>query len=501
VSVDWENQTDLFRDDFHPPAACQDDIFDFAALDERALLVLEDPFERASWTPAQLRRWHRLATHVYGALTATHSPENPPSVHNCECSPTPGGPAATAADATDAENGGVACGGLDEAQRELLPIVFQLGVDDVERAAEVVENPCAAGPVLYRALERESRERQQTALALLRAGEHAHARKLVSCGQTSVQLQCGCCESDENYVPQTCDSPLCPDCRDRRTGQNIAKYRDAVRGMQSPVHLTLTMQNVADPAEGREQMVENLGKLRRKTIPFEGETVRETDDGETVRKSWSWWDGADVEDFADDHEQWKVQLQAQGRHDLVRRLQREYVNYEWEDATGTHVGRNIPFDELHDGGLYGIDIKQQEPLQYHVHAHVVIDLAYTPQSALAAAWEEITGGACVVDVRSIYDRGERDDVAEALAETVGYATKPPEFESLEDEVEYVTAAKGSPTVHPFGSLHGNASAIDGLICASCELMPEEWRYVGTVDERRDTVGKTWETDRGKDPPE
>jgi hypothetical protein len=270
--------------------------------------------------------------------------------------------------------------------------------------------------------------------------------------------------------------------------------------METPVHLTLTKKNYADPVTGREEMIEDLGKLRRKTIPFEGETVRETEDGETVRKSWSWWDGADVEDFEGDHEQWKVKLQAQGRHDLVRRLQREYVDYEYTNITGTHVGRNIPFDELHDGGLYGVDIKQQDWGRYHIHAHVVIDLAYVPQAALAAAWEEVTGGACVVDVRSIYDREGSENAAEALSETVGYAVKPPEFESLEDEVEYVTAAKGSPSVHPFGKLHGNSADVDGLICANCELEPVEWRYCGTVDERRDTVGKAWETDRGKDPP-
>jgi hypothetical protein len=467
-----------------------------------------DTLEDRTWfdhlDTSQQRRYQRLLTEFYSAYRAYSAnpatPENPPSLDNCECSPTPVGTGGTGGEVQDAGEGGVALEELTDNQCALLPLVFRIGVDDVDRAARIVENPYAAGPVLHRAIERESQERQETALALLEAGEHSHARRLVSCGQTSVQLQCGCCESDENYIPTTCDSPLCPECRDRRTGQNIAKYRSAVRGMETPVHLTLTKKNYADPVTGREEMIEDLGKLRRKTIPFEGETVRETEDGETVRKSWSWWDGADVEDFEGDHEQWKVKLQAQGRHDLVRRLQREYVNYEYTNITGTHVGRNIPFDELHDGGLYGVDIKQQEAFRYHIHAHVVIDLAYVPQAALAAAWKDVTDGACVVDVRSIYDRGERDDVAEALAETVGYAVKPPEFESLEDEVEYVTAAKGSPTVHPFGKLHGNAGEVDGLICANCEIEPVEWRYLGTVDERRDTVGKAWDTDRGKDPP-
>jgi hypothetical protein len=457
-----------------------------------------DTLEDRTWfdhlDASQQRRYQRLITEFYAAYRAYSAnpatPENPPSLDNCERSPISAETGATDSETVD----------LSEAEREELQMVVAMGVDDVGRAVDIVTaGRYGADSAIHAALGRE-KERQWKVLSLLERGDPSHAFRLATCGKRSVQLQCGCCESEDNYVPVSCDSRLCPDCQDSKIGQNIGKYEDRVREMETPVLLTLTEENFSDPIEGRETMMEDLGRLRRRTIPFEGSTRRETEDGEIVEKSWCWWNGTGLEDIDEDQEQWKIKLQAQGRYDLVRRLQTQYVNYEYEDITGTHVGRNIPFEELYDGGIYGIDIKQQGPFEYNVHAHVLIDMAYVPQAALSAVWEDITDGACVVDVRTIYNRQQRENVAEALAETVGYAVKPPEFEDLDDELAFVQAAKGCPTVHPFGSLHGSGSQDGYLICADCEQIPREWHYAGTIDGTHDTMGKTWETDRGMDPP-
>jgi hypothetical protein len=382
-----------------------------------------------------------------------------------------------------------------------------MGVEDTERAVSIAEAATGEGmTALHAALERDQ-ERQAKVLALIERGDVSDALRLATCGRRSIQLTCpehaGGCGCSDNYVPAHCDSPLCPDCQSRKTGQNVGKYRDAVFDMDQPMFWTLTTQNVEDPIAGRDEIVDALGKLRRRTISTEGSVTREAADGDgTVTKSWSWWEGSTVEDIEENHTQWKIKLQENGQHDLVRRLQKEYVNYEYEDITGTHVGRNIPMDELVDGGLYGVDIKQVGPMEWNVHAHVLVDAAYIPQAALSSLWEDITGDP-VVDVRRIYDRGTEQSINDALQETVGYAVKPPEFESLDDELEFVAAAKGCPDVHPFGDLHGAGDSDAGALrCSNCELTPHQWEYGGMVNESLDNMGKGWEdADRGKDPPE
>jgi hypothetical protein len=444
------------------------------------------------------RRYRRLARDFYGALCAytrsLDTPENPPSLANCERSPT----------SVESDDSEVETDKLYQPEREALPLLFQMGVEDTERVHSIVAGGGDRLTAIYAALERDQ-ERQWKVLSLLDRGDVSHAVRLASCGRRSIQLTCpehaGGCGCEDNYVPMHCDSRLCPDCQDRKVGQNIEKYRQAVFDMDNPTFWTLTVENCEDPVAGRQEMMEALGKLRRRTIPFEGEVERESDDGSTVTKSWSWWEGTRPGDIEKNHTQWKIELQSNGQHDLVRRLQREYVNYEYTNITGTHVGRNIPMDELTDGGIYGIDIKQKGVFEYNVHAHVLIDSSYIPQAALSAAWEDITGDP-VVDTRRIYDRSEKESVAKVLMETVGYAVKPPQFEELDDELEFVQAAKGCPTVHPFGSLHGTGSSSGGmLLCSSCEQSPRSWEYNGICDEALDTMGKGWETDRGKDPPE
>jgi len=152
------------------------------------------------------------------------------------------------------------------------------------------------------------------------------------------------------------------------------------------------------------------------------------------------------------------------------------------------------------GGIYAIDIRQVDSSEYNVHLHAVVDSPYIPQAALSAVWEDITGDP-VVDVRRIYDRG-KESLQEALQETVGYAVKPPEFETLDDEIGFVQATKGAPLVHPFGSLHGSAEDGAGdLLCARCENTPAWWNYLGMVADRRDNMGKAWEVDGDRPPPE
>lgn len=244
-----------------------------------------------------------------------------------------------------------------------------------------------------------SRRRQKIVTELILAGEVAHAERVARCMTQSVQLECpvmaGGCGCDDNYTPITCDSRLCAPCMNRAMGRNIDKYLGRVEAMDNPTLLTLTIENVDDLKAGKEEVQDAFGRLRQRTIPTSGEQ------GE---KRWVWKTGDDGGEPADHY--WKSALCGTGAFEVARRVQDRYVD----------EGRQIPWKELVDGGVYGIDIKQQEDRTYNVHIHAICEMPYIPQAALSSVWEDLTG-APVVDVRRIDERGDFDSES-ALAEVI-----------------------------------------------------------------------------------
>jgi len=461
-----------------------------------------------------IRRMHALSVPFYGALCAYHRAiqqgEVDPSFTTCEQLPRSDA-VMRFSDGSLSQGGGerddvarrvrVDGLGMDDNQQFGLEMAFAAGVEDVDRAMDLATRSMDAPSILATALERDE-ERREKVLRLIEADEFGQARALATCGQMSIQLGCpthgGGCGCEENYVPVSCDCRLCPDCMNRRIGQLVQKYSEAAASWCNPVFGTFTIQNVtAETPEELERAVDSVtgafGRLRRRTIPAEGSVKRETDDGERVTKTWEW-----TNEYLTG---WCQELVRRGRRDLADRLQEEYVDAEYQRGHATVQGKNIPFSELIDAGFYAVDIKQKGPDEFNVHLHTMWDGAYIPQPALSKAWEDITGDP-VVDVRSVYNR-DGDSIEEAVKEVVAYAAKPPEFESVEDEVAYVQALKGKRMVQTFGDLHGEVPDVPAsLICSECESMPAWWDYLGTVAERIDNMGSIHDGEStGNDPPE
>lgn len=423
------------------------------------------------------RRAHRLAVEFYGALcTVAPGPEVAPSLDSCEQLPM--------SDAVpDFSDGSLS--GADSHLVQNLQDFLRLGVDDVDRAVQLAQE--AAGTSICTHLYQSPEDRRETALALIEQGEVSHASRYATCGHTSVQLECpdvfgaGGCGCDDNYAPITCSSPLCEDCARQRAARMVEKYTPVVRGMDDPTMLTLTIENVPDPGKGAQAIKGAFGRFRRRVIPTEGVVRREPDgdDEDEIVKPWVWWRDNGQPSF-----RWRPKLE----DELARRWDKEYYQQ----------GRGIPVDEIIKGGLYGIDIKQKGPNEYNVHLHAVVDMHFCPQPALASVWEDVSG-APVMDVRRIYQQGGKD-AESAVLETVWYALKPPEFESVEDAAAWFAENKGSRQCQPFGELHGNTpdDLPIRLICNGCGETPNWWNFSGVHQQALDnmeTVVGSYDGDR------
>jgi hypothetical protein len=478
VSVDWASQTELGA--AHAERRADADLGElFAAHDSTAFhnLVLlrhdlgHDPADRRDARPESEPSLDTCEQLSRDQLPSDQSPDEPPAREGVP---------------DDATNERTGARGVWGGERAPCP---RTDTEEVSQATEAL-----------RASISRSRERQEIVLALVMAGEVAHAERVAKCMCQSVQLECptmaGGCGSDDNYTPITCDSRLCSECMDRAMGLNIEKYLMQIQAMDWPTLLTLTIENVDDLEKGKEAVQGAFGRLRQRTIPTAGTVTREADeeddeeDGELVTKKWVWKQADDGGEPADDY--WKSKLCASEAYDLARRVQKQYVEQ----------GKQIPWKELVDGGVYGIDILQTEENEdgtYNVHIHVICEMPYIPQAALSAVWEDLTG-APVVDVRRIREDGELD-AESALSEVIGYVTKPPEFESMEEEVEYLTTLKGARLVQPFGSMHGNTPRVTGLLlCSDCHRAPRWWNYKGVVDEAYDNMEVLGSSADGDRPP-
>lgn len=463
----------------------------------KATKAFNEEYDRDYSRRAFRRRTERLAIRLYGALQAvaasTSTGNQPLSLATCEKVP-------TSAAAADPSGGFDRSHDLSEAERDVLLTAYrhEIGGASIDDLADAVTSSVDAAEALHHVMGR-SDERQANVVALIRAGEVSQAKRLAACGRQSVQLECpddhgaGGCGHTENFVPISCDSRLCPDCGSRRQGQAMERFSGPVEDWAAPTAIRLSLPNRVEATEaeiGRavDALRGAFGRLRRRVVPTEFEH-----DGRRV--VWE-NDGGQPADCY-----WKANLKAEAarraREDDDRSLFRRIAEWEREYV---EEGRGIPMDELLQSGIYGVDAKQSaEDGTVNVHLHILADVPFIPQAALSKLWDELTD-APVVDIRRVEERGEQGRDS-ALMETVGYAAKPPEYETVKGAVSYAKALKGSKLIQPFGDLHGNTPESSGhLLCANCENTPAYWEYLGTVDERLETMGTSWDDPSAGDTP-
>lgn len=257
-------------------------------------------------------------------------------------------------------------------------------------------------------------DREKIADILLEAGRYKEEKKVRYCGEDVIAYKADCCGDTVAY-PLSCGHRLCPVCMRRRSARLSAKVMNFIEGAFFLV-----------PVKGEK------GKRKRQYIKMKNPVFITLTEKNVLTIDKKYFSG------------------------LRRRV--------------TKLRHRDIFDKC-EGGFYGIETTYNSDTKtWHVHVHMIVDTEYIPQAELSEAWEDITGGSYIVDIRKI------NNAEKAGKEVAKYIVKPGEFLQDPELVnEFLNAVKGARLVSTFGKYH-NIQFEDeddcGLPDCSCGL--NEW---------------------------
>lgn len=103
------------------------------------------------------------------------------------------------------------------------------------------------------------------------------------------------------------------------------------------------------------------------------------------------------------------------------------------------------------GGLYTIEIKwSPRSNAWHPHVHAIIDGQFFPHAQLKSAWQNVTDGSSIVDIRKISSRRN------AVTYVAKYAAKAAETNNIPADrlPEWAASMHGLRMAQTFGTMHG-----------------------------------------------
>lgn len=120
------------------------------------------------------------------------------------------------------------------------------------------------------------------------------------------------------------------------------------------------------------------------------------------------------------------------------------------------------------GGVYGIEATfNVDTRRWHAHLHILADGDFFPQPLLKKLWKKVTGGAEIVYIEAVNNRG---DAAKYVSK---YVCKPEQGQTwpLERLAEFAEAMHGKRLLHTFGSGHGRKVEADEEEAKTADLEP------------------------------
>lgn len=124
-----------------------------------------------------------------------------------------------------------------------------------------------------------------------------------------------------------------------------------------------------------------------------------------------------------------------------------------------------------DGGLYTIEVKWSPKTNaWHPHIHAIIDGRFYPHAHLKSAWQNITDGSSIVDIRAINSRRN------AVTYVAKYAAKAAETKDIPAHriPEWASALHGLRMAQTFGKMHNVKIERDD----DSEPFPEHAAFIG-----------------------
>lgn len=109
-----------------------------------------------------------------------------------------------------------------------------------------------------------------------------------------------------------------------------------------------------------------------------------------------------------------------------------------------------PFKTAWRGGIWFFQVTFNTSTEkWHPHIHALIDGNFIRQKTIATAWDRLTGGSRVVDIRTI------KDAKAACCYVSRYVSRPSDLEPLPPDrrIEIVQQLKGRRLVNTFGTAH------------------------------------------------
>jgi len=177
-----------------------------------------------------------------------------------------------------------------------------------------------------------------------------------------------------------------------------------------------------------------------------------------------------------------------------------------DDPLGQQIDRMVlafnrmrkeePFKKAWRGGIWFFQVTwSPDRGQWHPHIHAILDGSFVAQRKISTAWERLTSGSKIVDIRTIRDPKQAANYVSR------YVARPSDLAPLPEEqrVEIVDQLKGRRLVNTFGTAHRAGLLKKEPIDRTTWIRIGSWSTVTAMLSCSEAARAIWAAWRGRTP--